>query len=207
MKEKIKNNYKILVAFILGGLILGGLGTAYAVSIASSSVSYDNTTSGAEATDVKGAIDELYSLAKSKSCPSGYTKSGTDDTYTCTNDNLFKYGVYSDDNSLTLNSSVPSNAILYSNVDDALNEWEENSDLWLHRFPFYFKHKIEDGIVKETYVVFIVTEDMAQSNPGMTAGTYELRGYTDNRYYETNKELLIRAFGSSRCSLTSHFEC
>ena len=65
MKEKIKKKYKILVAFILG-LTISGIG-AYAVSIASSSVSYDNTTSGATATDVKGAIDELYE--KAKKCP------------------------------------------------------------------------------------------------------------------------------------------
>ncbi|MBR2828656.1 MAG: hypothetical protein IKE70_05445, partial [Bacilli bacterium] len=83
MKEKLKKNYKILIAFILGGIIIGGLGTAYAVSIASSAVSYDNSSSGATATDVKGAIDELYALANSKSCPSGYTKSGGEYTYTC----------------------------------------------------------------------------------------------------------------------------
>ncbi|MBR2828423.1 MAG: hypothetical protein IKE70_04250 [Bacilli bacterium] len=64
MKEKIKKNYKIIVAFILG-LTISGIG-AYAVSIASSSVSYDNTNSGATATDVKGAIDELYETVKTR---------------------------------------------------------------------------------------------------------------------------------------------
>ena len=82
MKEKIKKNYKILIAFILG-LTISGIGAYAAVTIASSSVSYDNSSSGAEATDVKGALDELYSLANSKSCPSGYTKSGGEYTYTC----------------------------------------------------------------------------------------------------------------------------
>ena len=82
MKEKIKKNYKILIAFILG-LTISGIGAYAAVTIASSSVSYDNSSSGATATDVKGAIDELYALANSKSCPSGYTKSGGEYTFTC----------------------------------------------------------------------------------------------------------------------------
>ena len=43
MKKMLEKNYKILVAFILG-LAISGIG-AYAISIASSSVSYDNTTS------------------------------------------------------------------------------------------------------------------------------------------------------------------
>ena len=78
----VKQNIKLfIVAFLLGGLIFGG--GVYAVSIASSSVSYDNSSSGATATDVKGAIDELYALANSKSCPSGYTKSGGEYRYYC----------------------------------------------------------------------------------------------------------------------------
>ena len=67
MKKKIPQKVKNVLIFILGGIIIGGLGTAYAVSIASSAVSYDNTNSGATATDVKGAIDELYE--KAKKCP------------------------------------------------------------------------------------------------------------------------------------------
>ena len=84
MKEKIPQKVKNALIFILGGIIIGGLGTAYAVSIASSAVTYDNTTSGASATDVKGAIDELYSLANSKACLSGYSKvQVTTDSYKC----------------------------------------------------------------------------------------------------------------------------
>ncbi|MBR2828328.1 MAG: hypothetical protein IKE70_03770 [Bacilli bacterium] len=84
MKKKIPQKVKNVLIFILGGIIIGGLGTAYAVSIASSSVSYDNTSSGATATDVKGAIDELYSLANNKECKTGYTKKNeTTSGYEC----------------------------------------------------------------------------------------------------------------------------
>lgn len=76
MKKRIqfiKKNSKILLLGILIGSIISGVGTYAAVTLASSSVSYDNTTSGAEATDVKGAIDELYSLAN-YGCKKGLTK-------------------------------------------------------------------------------------------------------------------------------------
>ena len=76
--------------------------------------------------------------------------------------------------------------------------------------PFYLKHKIENDVVTESYVVFIVTDEMAQANPGMVSGTYELRGektYENGAYivdenyispyYETNKEAIKTAFGYS----------
>ena len=47
------------------GIIISGAGV-YAVTVASSAVSYDNTSSGASATTVKAALDELYTMAKTK---------------------------------------------------------------------------------------------------------------------------------------------
>ena len=86
--------------------------------------------------------------------------------------------------------------------------------------PFYLKHVIEDGVVIESYVEFIVTEEMANANSGMTRGTYSLRGAgatydeTDNSYnndspyYETNKQALQAAFGASNCNdYTFGYQC
>ena len=97
--------------------------------------------------------------------------------------------------------------------------------------PFYLKHKVENGIVTEQYVEFVVTETLAQSNTGMVAGTYTLRGEKTydvdtstwlgdesyiSPYYEANKEAIKTAFGyatnASRCSesgtgRSSHFTC
>ena len=97
--------------------------------------------------------------------------------------------------------------------------------------PFYLKHKIENGIVTEQYVEFVVTETLAQANAGMVPGTYTLRGErtydidtssyivgTDyiSPYYEVNKEAIKTAFGyatnASRCSesgtgRSSYFYC
>ena len=97
--------------------------------------------------------------------------------------------------------------------------------------PFYVKHKVENGIVTEQYVEFVVTETLAGANAGMVPGTYTLRGERTydidtssyivddsyiSPYYEANKEALKTAFGyatnSSRCSesgtgRSSCFDC
>lgn len=93
---------------------------------------------------------------------------------------------------------------------------------------FYLKHVIVDDIVTESYVEFVVTPTMATSNPGMTAGTYYLRGLDtydvngdcksqylnsstgncESPYYESNKTVLQSAFGSTYCTdSSSNFEC
>ena len=129
-----------------------------------------------------------------------------------------KYGVYPNANKLTLNSAVPANAILHLDASDALADWTKTDVMnKASTMPFYFKHKIENDVVKESYVVFTVTEEMATANPGMVAGTYELRGEKTwengeyivgedyiSPYYEVNKEAIKTAFGystnPSRCS-------
>lgn len=62
MKKILNDNIKLIVGIIIGAVISGA--GVYAVSVASSSVTYDNTNSGATATNVKGALDELYTKAK-----------------------------------------------------------------------------------------------------------------------------------------------
>ena len=131
-------------------------------------------------------------------------------------------------NSVWLNQAFPTSITKYNTPSEALTAIASASSKDL---PFYLKHKIENGIVTERYVEFIVTEEMAQANTGMVAGTYTLRGektydedtstwLVDESYispfYETNKEAIKTAFGyatnSSRCSeygtgRSSHFGC
>ena len=59
----IKNN---AIGFIVGLIIAGGVGV-YAVTVASSDVTYDNTASGSTATTVKAAIDDLYNRVNEES--------------------------------------------------------------------------------------------------------------------------------------------
>lgn len=69
-KEKIKKilNAKIFY-FILGALIFGTIGVSAATYFPSNNVTYDNTESGLESTDVQGAIDELYNVCSVPKIP------------------------------------------------------------------------------------------------------------------------------------------
>ena len=131
-------------------------------------------------------------------------------------------------NSVWLNQTFPTSITKYQTASEALAAIKTSSSKDL---PFYLKHKIENGIVTESYVEFVVTEEMAQANTGMVAGTYTLRGEKtydqDTRtwlvdksyispYYEANKEAIKTAFGyatnPSRCSesgtgRSSNFYC
>ena len=59
-----------------------------------------------------------------------------------------------------------------------------------------------DGISR-SYVGFVVTPTMVANNPGMTAGTYYLKGGTNGNSYNYNKSVLLSAFGSSYCANNS----
>ena len=131
-------------------------------------------------------------------------------------------------NAVWLNQTFPTNITQYQTPNEALAAIASASSQDL---PFYLKHKIENGIVTESYVEFVVTPEMAQSNSGMVAGTYTLRGektYDDDTstwlvgtdyispYFEANKEAMKTAFGyttnPSRCSesgtgRSSNFVC
>ena len=113
---------------------------------------------------------------------------------------------------------MPSDITQYSSASDAMAAFENR--------PFYLKHVIRNGLIDESYVEFVVTQDMANANTGMTPGTYTLRGidgmsvmydenaestnyckaeyynegYCINPYYESNKGTLLQAFGSSNCA-------
>ena len=62
--------------------------------------------------------------------------------------------------------------------------------------------------VSESYAGFVVTPTMVSNNPGMTAGTYYLKGGDNGASYNANKEILLSAFGSSYCTdYSSSFSC
>lgn len=104
----------------------------------------------------------------------------------------------------------PDGTIWYSSPSDVLAEIDNN--------PFYLKHTILNGMVTDSYVEFIITQEMANANPGMTAGTYYLRGggatynssagvyNNDSPYYDSNKAILLSAFGEENCEDEFIFE-
>ena len=73
MKTKTKKfAKKYLIGFTLG-LISGSLVMVYAETyFPSNQVTYENTASGMQSTDVQGAIDELYNTCFSKQEVNGY---------------------------------------------------------------------------------------------------------------------------------------
>ena len=129
-------------------------------------------------------------------------------------------------NSVWLNQAFPTSITQYQTPSEALTAIATASS---KNLPFYLKHKLENGVVTESYVEFVVTPEMAGANTGMVAGTYTLRGEktyengsyivgTDyiSPYYEANKEAIKAAFGystnPSRCGesgtgRSSNFNC
>ncbi len=79
--------------------------------------------------------------------------------------------------------------------------------------PFYLKHVLNgSNEIEESYVEFVVTEDMANANSGMVAGTYRLKGGDSGASYATNVDTIKAAFGYStnpgRCtSGSNYFRC
>ncbi len=68
MREKIK----IVVSFILGGIILGGIGVYAATIISSINVGYSNESSNLVADNVQDAIDEVYDKSFNKDLITAY---------------------------------------------------------------------------------------------------------------------------------------
>ena len=60
----LNSNKKFILGIILGILLTST--TVYAVTALATSISYDNTSSGLNSTNVQGALDELYTMAKTK---------------------------------------------------------------------------------------------------------------------------------------------
>ncbi len=63
MKEKIKKfSRQYLIGFVIGIVVCGGVSVIAATYFPSNQVTYENTASGMKASDVQGAIDELYNV-------------------------------------------------------------------------------------------------------------------------------------------------
>ena len=63
IREIFKKNVKLVIGIIIGGVVFGTLGVYAETILAADQVSYDNLSSGISATNVQGAVDELYTRA------------------------------------------------------------------------------------------------------------------------------------------------
>ena len=79
--------------------------------------------------------------------------------------------------------------------------------------PYYLRYVLNSSNeIEESYVEFVVTEDMANANSGMVTGTYSLKGGDSGASYTTNVDTIKVAFGystnPSRCtSGSNYFRC
>ena len=110
-----------------------------------------------------------------------------------------------------------SNISSYSSPEELM----QNND----NIPFYIRHIVENDAITESDLEFVITEDLANDNPGLTPGVYILKsgGATinaeesarlgmdvynnDSIYYSSNVEVLNNAFGVSNCTdaISSYF--
>ena len=127
-----------------------------------------------------------------------------------------------------IGKAIPNSITTYQTPElaiAALKQASENVD-----GPFFLKHTVTNNIVTDSYAGFVITPEMAQDNPDMTAGTYYLKSEKTYEYvndswqcisqyddgngkcldpgYNANKATLLSAFGSYNCSdSSSYFEC
>lgn len=100
----------------------------------------------------------------------------------------------------------PTGVAVRNNPNDAMADWELLIGKPGNTRTFYLKHIIINNQIVESYVEFVVTPEMAQNNPEMTAGTYSLRGgineesLTNRPIYTANESILTTAYNSSKCS-------
>ena len=121
-------------------------------------------------------------------------------------------------NSTQIGQTIPNDVTIYSSAQDAMNAW---TDYIGETRPFYLKHILNgNNEIEESYVEFVVTEQMAQNNPGMVAGTYALKGGDSGASFVDNAKTIYDAFGGVGCYLdgnpggnpytttpTSYFNC
>jgi len=109
-------------------------------------------------------------------------------------------------------SALPNGVNGRSTPELAMQDWSSIGNGGATR-PFYLRHVLNNSNeIEESYVEFVVTEDMANANPGMVAGTYSLRGGDSGASYATNVDTIKAAFGystnPSRCTdEVTYFSC
>ena len=100
---------------------------------------------------------------------------------------------------------MPQDATIYQTASAAMAAFSNR--------PFYLKHTIDDNLVTESYVEFVVTETMVSNNSGMIAGTYKLDIGNSEEVLTENMNAVKTAFDYSnhpeRCSgkINSYFYC
>ncbi len=178
------------------------------------------TSDSSEMSDIHEKIDALAQSNNDEYTiltPDGSEGGGSDvpDTPDEPIENEVVYVV--DTTELSIGGAIPTGVNIRNTPEDAMADWVSilgaNEDLK----PYYIKYELNNDKIVTSDVEFVITEAVANSNSGMTAGTYTLKfapgtGCTydefgqlesceqSSPYFEENIATMKRAFGNSRCS-------
>ena len=123
MKEKIKRFAKqYLIGFVIGLIVCGGVSVIAATYFPSNQVTYENGTSGMQASDVQGAIDELYLTCTAEKVDVG----GKDVIVVNSGDGL--YADEYEDGKYTYKGANPNNYVTFNNEEAGWRIISINSD-------------------------------------------------------------------------------
>ena len=104
-------------------------------------------------------------------------------------------------NDYRLYDTIPTGIDMYDSFEEAISYFDNR--------PFCLKYKVYGNGISENFLEFKISEEMAQYNPGLTIGSYTIKGgidesnLDDKPIYEANKQVLFDAFGSSKCEIYS----
>ena len=161
------------------------------VSSSGGTITFDNTSGVPTSVTVTGAAGSytspnlVISNVINNVIVTGIFSGGTTDPYVY----LINVGQY-----VLHGNPIPSNLTIYSTPEEAMAAFNNRT--------FYFKHLLENDIVVESYLEFVVTPEMCEEYPEMTPGTYALRGGVNEEnlankpVFEANIATLKAAFGA-----------
>ena len=157
MKNIIKNNYKLFIGILIG-VVITATSVFAATNIASSSVTYNNSSSGLNANNVKTAIDILYQQMNTSAIKSYPSCSSGEGNNSCTITNMVvgKYYFCAINNRGDLKATVNNAEVLYNWNNQSFLDGRYTSNL------IYLK-------ANSTSVVFTVS-----GTSGMSAQCYNI---------------------------------
>ena len=225
MKSKIKKfiNSKLFV-FIITAIVFSTIGVSAATYFPSNDVTYNNSTSGLESTDVQGAIDELYNKCFPPSISfneiiknAGLQKDPNECRYFFTGSNPNNYITFNDefagwriisiecDGTIKImrNNSIGSKAWDTFEFNGS-NNWSRPSDLNTYLNEIYYNElstKVQNQIVTHPFSTGAVTEynnDLREQINNENSKKWEgkIALLTASEYLRTNSNSSCQTYSS-----------
>ena len=110
-------------------------------------------------------------------------------------------------NSVKIGQEIPDAVTQYSSAEEAINDFKE--DMEDDTMNYCFKHTIVNGIVTESYIVFVIDSRIVAENPSAKVGTYEVKYSPPESINDNNIAIMQEAFGSNKCNRSQYnsFTC